>query len=77
MSLSIKVEFGGGLELLFGNQRIHHISLPLSVPNQRPSVTESSTVSEKRPSDMSFLLHWLKDNLLKERKELFLEGDTV
>jgi ubiquitin related modifier 1 len=29
------------------------------------------------PVDLNFLIHWLKDQLLKERPELFVEGGTV
>jgi hypothetical protein len=27
--------------------------------------------------DIAFLIRWLKDNLLKERPELFIEGETT
>jgi len=27
--------------------------------------------------NITFLVHWLRDNLLKERPELFIEGGTV
>lgn len=59
---SVRVEFGGGLELLFSNQKSHKVKIP--------------TVDNK-PSDVKYLIHWLRDNLLKEREELFLENDTV
>ncbi|ETW77333.1 hypothetical protein HETIRDRAFT_125501 [Heterobasidion irregulare TC 32-1] len=63
-TLNIKIEFGGGLELLFSNQRSHRISLPA----HRLAV---------QPANMDFLIQWLKENLLKERAELFVENDTV
>jgi len=56
---SVRVEFGGGLELLFSNQKSHKVKIPT------------------KPSDVKCLIHWLRDNLLKEREELFLENDTV
>ena len=31
-TIELKIEFGGGLELLFGNQRTHVLSLPTTVP---------------------------------------------
>jgi len=61
---SVRVEFGGGLELLFSNQKAHKVDIP------------DSTTDEK-PTDMKYLILWLKDNLLKEREELFFDNDTV
>jgi len=63
--LTLKVEFGGGLELLFGNQRSHTLSVPAFVP------------STHRPTDVTYLIRHLRDNLLRERVELFVENDTV
>ena len=62
--LGLRVEFGGGLELLFSNQRTHLVTVPQGN-------------GEEGPVDINFLIHWLKDNLLKERPELFIEGGTV
>ena len=84
MSLNLKIEFGGGLELLFSNQRSHTVSIPAIASNSNTH-TESASKSPQsvlgslgqRPADVTFLLHWLKDNLLKEREELFMEGSTV
>ena len=63
MSISLKVEFGGGMELLFSNQRSHHVTIPAT--------------PDGKPADLTFLIFWLKDNLLKEREELFIEDKTV
>ena len=60
---SVRVEFSGGLELLFSNQKSQQVEIP-------------TTVNEK-PTDVNYLIHWLKDNLLKERSELFVDNDTV
>ena len=68
-TLSLKIEFGGGLELLFSNQRSHRIALPAQVST---SESESS-----RPADITYLIAWLRDNLLRERAELFVEGASV
>lgn len=69
-TVSLKVEFSGGLELLFSNQRTHQISLPSLVP-------VSPGKEETKPVDIAYLIFWLKDNLLKEREELFAENGTV
>ena len=61
---SLRVEFGGGLELLFSNQKSYKVKIP-------------KKTSDNNPSDVKYLIHWLRDNLLKEREELFLENDTV
>ncbi|KAH9947789.1 ubiquitin-like modifier 1 [Amylocystis lapponica] len=80
--LSLKIEFSGGLELLFSNQRSHRISLPAHVPS--PSVKgadaglgRSEQEQARRPADIAYLIFWLRDNLLKEREALFVEDGTV
>lgn len=67
--LNLKIEFGGGTELLFGNKRSHKIEIPATAP-----ATASSSKPE-RPADVTFLIQWLKDNLLKERSELFIDAN--
>ncbi|KAF7341980.1 Ubiquitin-related modifier 1 [Mycena venus] len=71
-SVSLKVEFSGGLELLFSNQRSHKLSVPALVPT-----TYGDSASDTKPADITFLIHYLRDNLLKERVELFMENGTV
>ena len=66
--LKLKVEFGGGLELLFSSQRRHLIDIPSTVPQGD---------RQGQPADIDSLIHWLKDNLLKERPELFIEGKEL
>lgn len=68
MSISLRVEFGGGLELLFANIRSHKISIPAVVPNDD---------AETKAADITYLIHYLRDHLLKERPELFIENETV
>ena len=78
-TVSVKVEFGGGLELLFSNQRSHKVEIPATVPSAVP-VKDSANKDPKlagRPADITYLLFWLRDNLLKERPELFIENATV
>lgn len=72
-TISLKIEFGGGLELLFSNQR----SYKISIPSQISTVSESSQIPESRPADVNYLINYLKDNLLKERAELFVENGTM
>ncbi|XP_048876667.1 ubiquitin-related modifier 1 [Brienomyrus brachyistius] len=60
-SIVLHLEFGGGAELLFGGVRNHQVTLP----------------SQSQPWTMKQLLVWIRANLLKERPELFLQGDTV
>lgn len=66
--LKLKVEFGGGLELLFSNRRTHLVDIPSTVPQGD---------RKGQPVDINFLIHWLNRNLLKERPELFIEDGTV
>ncbi|XP_036974120.1 ubiquitin-related modifier 1 isoform X2 [Acanthopagrus latus] len=59
--IAIHLEFGGGAELLFDGVKEHHVTLP----------------SQSEPWDVKQLLVWIQRNLLKERPELFVQGDTV
>jgi len=93
-TITINVVFSGGLELLFGNERQHAVSVPLLVPsdNSTRSTPSSSSSSSTPPSDddapstraggtktadLEYLIHHLRDHLLKERPELFVENGTV
>ncbi|KAI0752688.1 ubiquitin-like modifier 1, partial [Daedaleopsis nitida] len=73
-TISLKIEFGGGLELLFSNQRSHRVSIPAHVPS--PAAGEAAD-GPMKPADLAYLIFWLRDNLLKERAELFVENGTV
>ncbi|XP_075041199.1 ubiquitin-related modifier 1 isoform X2 [Mixophyes fleayi] len=59
--LCLQLEFGGGAELLFQGIKRHHVNLP----------------ERSIPWDIRQLLVWIKENLLKDRPELFIQGDTV
>ncbi|XP_072488653.1 ubiquitin-related modifier 1 isoform X2 [Notamacropus eugenii] len=59
--VSVQVEFGGGAELLFDGVKKHQVTLP----------------SQEEPWDIRNLLIWIRKNLLKERPELFIQGDSV
>jgi len=78
-SISIKVEFGGGLELLFANQKTYGLSIPSRVPKDNSAKEPEVPIDESssKPADVEFLIHYLRDVLLKERPELFMEGSTV
>jgi len=77
--IQVKVDFGGGLEILFNNQRSHTISLPARVATQINSNPTTTTTAEGRPADVSALIDHLKDNVLSDRKRagLFAENGTV
>lgn len=83
-TIDLRVEFSGGLELLFGNQRVHAVSLPAIVPDAPDSdpaptgtSTSASAVVAGTKSTVSYLIRHLRTHFLKERPELFVDGDTV
>lgn len=51
----------GGAELLFNKVKEHDVVLP----------------KDEKPWNIKRLLVWIKDNLLKERPELFVQGESV
>ncbi|CAH1985790.1 unnamed protein product [Acanthoscelides obtectus] len=59
--LKIALEFGGGAEVLVGNQKVHEVAFP----------------SKNKVWTIGDLLYWIKDNILKERPELFLQDGSV
>merc|ERR1711915_1023487 len=61
MSLDIVIELSGGAELLFDKVDRHEVNLP-------------DTGAEWT---LKSLIVWIRDNLLKERPELFMQGETV
>ncbi|KAH8112262.1 ubiquitin-like modifier 1 [Phellopilus nigrolimitatus] len=82
--IPLKIEFSGGLELLFSKQRSHRISVPSRVPVNYPGASNESslvtdTVSEDamKPVDIAYLIFYLRDNLLEDRVELFMENGTI
>ena len=77
-TISLKIEFGGGLELLFSKKRSHRLTLPIAVPkNNSTDITNLITVEPTKPIDITYLIYYLKDHMLKERVELFMEKGTV
>lgn len=63
--MRLTLEFGGGLDALFAGQR----SVEADVPAAAGGAAASLTVAE--------VLAWTRDNLLRERPELFMKGDTM
>lgn len=59
--MNVVLEFSGGAELLFGKIRQHQVSLP--------TADQAWTVGR--------LLAWIKDNILRERPELFLKDPSA
>ncbi|OCF38689.1 hypothetical protein I317_07540 [Kwoniella heveanensis CBS 569] len=68
-TIEVRLEFGGGLHLLFSSQPRHTINLPRFVPD--------SDASPPQPVNMRYLVKWMKGNLLSEREEMFGDGDGV
>ncbi|XP_022326340.1 ubiquitin-related modifier 1-like [Crassostrea virginica] len=61
MSIPLTLEFSGGAELLFDKVKKHDVELPAS----------------ETKWTIRNLLPYIRDNLLKERPELFMQGETV
>lgn len=62
--LEIKLEFGGGLHLIFAQQPRHTVYLP-------------RLSAEGNPADIRFLIKWMKENLVTEREDMFVDGEGV
>ncbi|KAK3721560.1 Ubiquitin-related modifier 1 [Vermiconidia calcicola] len=61
----LTVEFTGGLEMLFSDQRKHKISVP-------------RVDGTGQPPNVGFLIQWLCENLMKDpRREMFVLDDSV
>lgn len=61
--LAVEIEFSGGAELLFDNQKKLQVDLPLEEPDDKWTIGR--------------LIAFLKDKHLRERPELFVQGKTV
>ncbi|CAD6919676.1 unnamed protein product [Tilletia controversa] len=66
-TLKITIEFGGGTELLTSTpeKKAHEVRIPAQADD------------DGRPADARYLIKWIAENLIAERHELFVEGDTV
>ncbi|KAG2040651.1 hypothetical protein BDR03DRAFT_915118 [Suillus americanus] len=89
-TITIKLVFSGGLELLFGNERNQSVLIPPLVPSDNsthssPSSSSSTPSSHNdtpstggtKAADLEYLIYHLRDHLLKERPELFMENGTI
>lgn len=77
------------MELLFSHQHNHTITIPryydpslalISPSTSSPTPPkEAPRPSEGRPTDIKFLIWWLKNYLMddKDRPELFVQGETM
>ncbi|XP_020247773.1 ubiquitin-related modifier 1 homolog 1-like [Asparagus officinalis] len=63
--MHLTLEFGGGLELLCDSVKIHNVDIQIPKSQQEKKFT------------MQDLLSWVKTNLIKERPEMFMKGDSV
>ncbi|KAF9120947.1 Ubiquitin- modifier 1 [Mortierella sp. 14UC] len=67
-TLRIELQFSGGMELLFDNQKTIHAKVPAFFPlNASADVRHAATIRD--------LISWTASNLLKERPELFIGTD--
>jgi ubiquitin related modifier 1 len=75
-AITLTIEFSGGLEKLFDSEdkKEHVIELRSKVPVDN-STNEEAT--EMKDVDLSYLVLYLRDQKMKERKELFVENGTV
>lgn len=89
-TMTIKLVFSGGLELLFGNERNQSVLIPSFVPSDNSthsspssssstpsSYSDTPSTGETKAADLEYLIYHLRDHLLKERPELFMENGTI
>ncbi|KAI8602902.1 ubiquitin-related modifier 1 [Dissophora ornata] len=67
-TLRIELQFSGGMELLFGNQKTIQASVPAFFPAE-------ATTEERHVATIRDLIAWTTKSLLKERPELFVGDD--
>lgn len=65
-TVQVKIEFGGGTELLLAPPHLKKHTVHV------PRTTEAG-----EPSNVTFLIDWIRRNLIAEREELFIDGDSV
>lgn len=56
----------GGMELLFNNERQHTLKIPAHSP-----------ADPHQPAKLRDLIFYIRDNMMTEKKELFVDKDTV
>jgi len=101
--MKVKLEFSGGMDLLFGNKKLHEVELAeggsgkednqqVSTCKQvqcllfvHPQSHENTTILTSFLSclpcqskwTVGRVIMWARENLLTERPELFMKGDSV
>ena len=68
MAVSLTIELSGGLDLLFGKVKKHSVSVP---PKKEDEEQKNGVISVRT------VLAYMRDSMLKERPELFMQGDSV
>ena len=81
-TIPLQIEFGGGLELLFSNKRTLKVDIPSRIPvnyiDAKSGPDEAGAAdTETKPANLTYLMCYLRDNLLKERPELFMSNGTM
>ncbi|KAG0211346.1 Ubiquitin- modifier 1 [Mortierella sp. GBA30] len=66
-SLRIELQFSGGMELLFDNQKTIHAKVPAFFPGNSSEENHAATIRD--------LIGWIANTQLKERPELFIGTD--
>jgi len=68
----------GGLELLLENStKVHKVEVTTPKDGQGKVVEVTTPKDGQGKVTMKLLLSWVKDNLIKERPEMFVKGDSV
>ncbi|KAI8884897.1 ubiquitin related modifier 1 [Backusella circina FSU 941] len=62
--LTIKIEFSGGMELLFQNVSKHTLQFP-------------AHNAEDKKSTLQDLILYIRDNMMTDKKDLFVDKETV
>lgn len=74
--------FRGGAELLFGNKKNHSVTLPEKSKKCKFKIKTLYLdyflrYSSDFAGNLGDFLLWVKENLLQERPELFIQGESV
>ena len=78
--MELKIEFCGGLDMIFGGKKgVLDVSVPF-VSDAKVSLLESliaMLTSISLQPRIAELLVWMRENMVTERPELFMKGETV
>ncbi|PHT93491.1 Ubiquitin-related modifier 1 -like protein [Capsicum annuum] len=73
--MQLTIEFGGGLELLCDSVKIHNINVDPQDGEKQGSIDIISSFFNQLT--LKNLLSWVRTNVIKERPEMFMKGDSV